>query len=190
VLRGWLDGSDTPEGLVVDQDLRWILIINLSRLGLIDESVITAELARDNTITGAEQAAGARAARPDPAAKADAWRQAVTEDEVPNETQRQLCARFVQPDQDEVLRPYLQAYLDAAAAMSAGTDGWATRGTSLRDNALVLLYPRLDDTAAQLDTVNAWLDRTELTPSVRRIVSERRDETARALRAQRATSGR
>ncbi len=188
VLRGWLDG-DGPEGLVVDQDLRWILIINLSRLGLIDDTVITAELGRDNTITGAEQAAGARAARPEAAAKADAWRLAVTEDGVPNETQRQLCLRFVQPDQDELLRPYLDAYLDAAAAMSAGTGAWATRGTSLRDNALILLYPRLDDTGAQLETVNGWLDRTELTPSVRRIVSERRDETARALRAQGAVSG-
>ncbi|WP_152364335.1 aminopeptidase N [Microlunatus speluncae] len=189
LLRGWLDGADVPDGLAVDQDLRWILIINLARLGLIDDAVITAESARDNTITGAEQAAGARAARPDPAAKTAAWQLAVVADGVPNETQRQTCLRFNQPDQDELVRPYLADYLDAAAAMSAGTGVWATRGTSLRDNALVYLYPRLDDTGAQLDQVNDWLDRTELTPSVRRIVSERRDETARALRAQRAASG-
>src|SRR5690606_36450729 len=183
VLEGWLVDRDVPDGLVVDQDLRWILIINLARLGRVDDAAIDAELARDRTITGAEQAAGARAARPDPEAKAEAWRLAVQDPEVPNETQRQICQQFVQPDQDDLLRPYLPAYLQAAEEMSAAQGVWATRGTSLRDNALVLLYPQLDDTAAQLSAVDRWLSSTELTPSVRRLVSERRDETARSLRA-------
>ena len=42
-----------------------------------DEAGIAAEEQRDSSITGAEQAAGARAARPTAEAKADAWRLAV-----------------------------------------------------------------------------------------------------------------
>lgn len=189
VINGWLVGEDVPDGLVVDQDLRWILILHLARLGLADDAMITAEQGRDNTITGAEQAAGARAARPDPAAKTEAWRLAVADGNVPNETQRQVCVGFVQPGQDELLRPYLAAYLEAAEQMSAGNGIWGGQGTSLRDNALILLYPRLEDAAEQLRTVDAWLAAADLTPSVRRLVSERRDETARSLRCQQAAEG-
>ena len=67
----------------VDTDLRWLLVDNLARLGRIDEAGIAAEEERDTSITGAEQAAGARAARPTAAAKAEAWRLAVEEDTCP-----------------------------------------------------------------------------------------------------------
>ena len=72
---------------------------------------IDAELTRDNSITGAEQAAGARAARPDPAAKAEAWRLAVEEDSIPNGTQGWICSALLGPgpgrDPGAVHRPLL-----------------------------------------------------------------------------------
>ena len=64
--QGLLDGSCTLEGLAVDQDLRWTLLTGLARAGRVDDAEIDAELERDNTIAGQEQAAAARVARPPP----------------------------------------------------------------------------------------------------------------------------
>src|SRR5699024_2739587 len=73
VLEALLEGSVTFEGLEVDQDLRWALLTGLARAGRVDELAIAAEEEADSTITGKENAAAARAARPDPAAKQAAW---------------------------------------------------------------------------------------------------------------------
>jgi aminopeptidase N len=43
-LAGWLEGRDLPEGLAVDTDLRWTLIVALSRLGRIGAAEIDDEL--------------------------------------------------------------------------------------------------------------------------------------------------
>ena len=72
VVAAWLAGSDVPEGLVVDQDLRWELLIGLVAAGRAGEAEIAAEEGRDRTTTGRERAAQARACVPTPEAKAAA----------------------------------------------------------------------------------------------------------------------
>jgi aminopeptidase N len=47
LLQGWLEGTDVPEALAVDADLRWLIILQLARLGAIGEAEIEAELTRD-----------------------------------------------------------------------------------------------------------------------------------------------
>ena len=68
-LEALLDGTLVFEGLSVDQDLRWVLLGNLARVGRADDARIDAEMATDNTISGQENAAGARAAMPTVEAK-------------------------------------------------------------------------------------------------------------------------
>ncbi|MCW2802317.1 MAG: pepN [Propionibacteriaceae bacterium] len=186
-LQGWLTGEQVPEGLHVDTDLRWIVLTALARLGVADEDAIEAENARDKTIAGAENAAGARAARPTAEAKADAWRLAVSENSIPNATQRAICSHFWQPGQDHVLAPYLEEYLVAAEDISAARGVWQKKTTSLRDNVLTLLFPQLSDKQRVLDRIDAWLPNAQLTDPVRRLVSERRDDAVRALRCQEAS---
>ncbi len=70
-LRDLLGGSVT--GLELDADLRWTLVSGLAKLGDADEAEIAAELERDDTNQGRENAAGARALRPTAEAKAEAW---------------------------------------------------------------------------------------------------------------------
>jgi aminopeptidase N len=176
-----------PAGLDVDTDLRWIVLTALARLGVADEDAIEAENARDKTIAGAENAAGARAARPTAEAKAEAWRLAVTENSIPNATQRAICGHFWQPGQDDVLAPYLEEYLVAAEDISAARGVWQKKTTSLRDNVLTLLFPQLSDKQRVLDRIDAWLPNAPLTDPVRRLVSERRDDAVRALRCQEAS---
>jgi aminopeptidase N len=183
-LRGWLDGVDVPPGLTIDASLRWLLVTQLARLGLLDEAAVDAEAKRDRTIMGAEQAAGARTARPTAEAKAEAWRLAVEEDSVPNETHKRICQQFWQRGQDDVLQPYVERYLRAAEDISASRGVWAHRGIALRKAVLGMLFPQPRDLAGFLEQLDAWLARTELADSVLRVISERRDDALRALRCQ------
>ncbi len=65
LLEALLDGSVELAGLTVAPDLRWTLITALARAGRADEARIADELVRDNTISGQERAAAARAVLPD-----------------------------------------------------------------------------------------------------------------------------
>jgi aminopeptidase N len=185
VLQAWLNGQETPEGLAVDTELRWHLLTNLSRIGAIGEAEISAELERDRTARGAERAAGARAASPDPAMKAEAWRLATLAD-TPNETHFQICTNFWQLEQEMTLTPYLEAYTKVAAAISAGEDGWADRSSAIRQHVLGLLFPRTAINSTSLAAIDSWLASVKLTDAVARQVHERRDDLARALRCQQA----
>jgi aminopeptidase N len=187
VLKAWLDGHEAPVGLAVDTDLRWHLLANLCRLGAAGEDLISAELAIDNTARGAERAAGARAARPDAAAKAEAWQLACADD-TPNETHFQICTSFWQFDQDAVLAPYVEAYREVVEAISAGRDGWADRSSAIRQHVLGQLFPRTLMDRESLASLDAWLASAKLTDAVSRQVIERRDDAERALRCQEAAS--
>ncbi|HEU5486330.1 MAG TPA: aminopeptidase N, partial [Microlunatus sp.] len=185
-LAGWLDGVGVPEGVEIDLELRWSCVLNLARLGRLDEAAIAAEADRDRTVTGAEQAAAAKAARPTAEAKAEAWRLAADADDVPNGTQRAITLAFWQRGQDEVLAPYVEKYLTAAAEISRGEDDWPTKGFALRENLLRYLFPVPEELAPFIERLDGWLAGTELVDSVRRPVVEGRDNAARALRCQRA----
>jgi len=186
-LQAWLSGRQVPAGLAVDADLRWVVLTELARLGVVDEAAIAAENVRDKTVTGAERAAGARAARPVTEAKEEAWRLAVTEDAITNSTQRSICGEFWQPGQDTVLAPFVERYLRAAEDISAARGVWEKKSTAMRDNVLASLFPQSADKQALLDLIDPWLASADLTDPVRRLVSERRDDAVRALRCQ-ATS--
>ena len=153
----WWSGQQVPDGLVVDADLRWLLVANLSRLGRLDEAAIAAEERRDPSITGAEQAAGARAAQPNAPAKAEAWRLAVEADDIPNPTHTAICVNFWLRGQDELLLPYVEPYLAVAEDISALRGVWADKAASLRKNVLRLLFPWPLDKQALLDRLDPWL---------------------------------
>jgi len=184
LLQGWVYEGSAPDGLVIDADLRWLLIANLSRLGRLDEAAIAAEQARDSSNTGSEQAAGARAARPDAAAKAEAWRLAVEDDSITNAQQNAICMGFWVRGQDHLLLPYVDRYFRTAEDISALRGVWASKGTSLRKNVLRSLFPWPVDKQALLDRLEPWLATAKLSSSVRRVIDERRDDTVRALRCQ------
>ncbi|GAA3533203.1 aminopeptidase N [Aeromicrobium flavum] len=174
-LRQVLGGS--VEGLELDADLRWSLIRGLARLGDADEAEIDAELARDDTNQGRENAAGARALRPLAEAKAEAWRRVVEDASTPNETRRQIAASFQVPGQVEVLAPYVDRYLEMADTVIDEMGVW------IGQNALIHLFPLANPTSEALAKVDAWLDATQAPAAARRYVMEGRDDLRRALKA-------
>jgi aminopeptidase N len=79
-LVDWLDGESVPDGLVVDQDLRWMLLYRLVVHGKSGAHDIAAESERDPSGQGAEQAARCHAAIADADAKARVWELIVNDD--------------------------------------------------------------------------------------------------------------
>ena len=178
-LKALLAGSLTFDGLEVDQDLRWALIAGLARAGAFGEAEIAAELERDNTISGQEKAAAARAQRPDAEAKAAAWQAVVVDQGTPNETAREISLAFNQPRQEQVLAPYVERYFEAADTI------WEHLGTHKASVALAGLFPRYAASPALLERADQWLETSPAEPAAKRFVREGRDAAARALAAQR-----
>ncbi|WP_296602796.1 aminopeptidase N [Nocardioides sp.] len=176
-LEALLDGGLEIEGLAVDQDLRWTLLTALAVNGR-EGTRIEAEAAADNTISGQEHAAAARASRPTAEAKAEAWEIAMVRDDVANETQRSVVLAFQRVGQDEVLAPYVEKYLAAADTM------WEEKGTQRASTALEFIFPRQLASQELLDRVDTWLESSPANPAAKRYVREGRADVARALAAQ------
>ncbi len=179
-MAGLLDGSESLEGLTIDTDMRWILLIALAAGGHADRARIEAELASDNTISGHEKAAAALAVLPDPDAKAQAWADGAVRDGVPNETQRNIAYVFDTAGQQEVLTPFLEQYLEVADTI------WEDKGVQIASTALEYMFPRALTSQATLDRVDTWLAESAANPAAKRFVAEGRADIVRALAAQQA----
>jgi aminopeptidase N len=172
------DGGEILPGLRVDTDLRWNLLHRLVILGAAGDPQIEAERSRDDTATGRRHAAYAFAARPTEQAKEDAWTQTVESDELPNALLRSTADGFHQPEQRELIRPFVGLYLDAVPRL------WAERTTDTAKTIIVRMFPRLLADTEIAETIRAWLDDADVPPAPRRLVVEGLADMERALRAQ------
>ena len=184
LIRGWLQNEEVPTDLAVDTDVRWLIVATLARRGVFGEEEIATELERDNTNTGAERAAGARAGLPTVEAKAEAWRLATADPDIPNETHRSIAMGFISYGQEDVLAPYVDAYAKLAEAISKREEGWDTRGYAAIGAALRWLFPETLATADVVERFRRYLAEGEPADQVRRLLSERLDEAERNLRIQ------
>ncbi len=184
LIHSWLEDVEVPVLLSVDTELRWLIVATLARRGVFGEAEIAAELERDNTNSGAEHAAGARASLPSAEAKTEAWRLATSEPEVPNETHRSIASSFVAYGQEELLTPYVDAYAELARQISAREGGWGERGYAAVGTALRWLFPEPLATADVVARFRGYLAEGQPSEQVRRLLSERLDEAERNLRVQ------
>jgi len=175
LLAGLLDGSVTVPGLAVDTDLRWQLLYRLVSRGSAGPAEIDAELARDATDAGARHAAACRAAIPDPAAKEEAWAQ-ITSGTLPNATFRATLNGFTDPDADELLDPYAEPYFDVVAGI------WRDWSSDMAQYFTQYAYPSWKITPEAIALADDYIARTSPPPSLRRLLTEGRDDVARALR--------
>ncbi|MEV5880570.1 aminopeptidase N [Streptomyces sp. NPDC052101] len=179
LLTDLLDGTSTIDGLDVDQELRWAFLEPLAAHGVADESVLAAELARDDTASGKRHQVRCLAARPSAAVKAQAWAQVVESDALSNALVEATIAGFDQPSQRELAAPYAQKYFAAIERV------WRERSIQIGMDVVRGLFPALQDRPETLAATDAWLQaHREAAPALRRLVLEARDDLARALRAQ------
>ncbi len=175
VLRGLLDGTRTIEGLVVDADARWALLMGLVAIGAAGAAEIDAEAERDATATGARRAATARALLPTKESKAETWQRAFHDDSVPNAVHEAMLLGFWHPAQRELTADYVERYFEEIRPL------WDRRPGEIAKNAVQYLFPPVVEprTVAAAD---AWLADAEQPAPLRRLVHEGRDGIARALR--------
>ncbi|MGW6062918.1 aminopeptidase N [Streptomyces sp. NPDC055189] len=180
LLEELVSGKQAIAGLAVDTELRWAFVHRLAAKGRLDEAGITAELDRDKTAAGERHAAAARAARPTPEAKAEAWASVVESDKLPNAIQESVISGFVQTDQRELLAPYTEKFFAAVKG------AWDSRSHEMAQQIAVGLYPAVQVSRATLDATDAWLDSAAPSAALRRLITESRAGVERALRAQEA----
>ena len=180
VLHRLLAGEHGLAGLEVSDDLRWTILERLCATGSVDESMVDAELARDGTADGARRHLSCLSARPTPEAKTAAWETVVGRAELPGAQLAAVIAGFSQPDQHELLAPYVARYFAVI------DDVFTHQSPETRKQIVTGLYPHTQIDQSTLDATDEWLARPQRPPLLRRMVLEGRDGIARAMRARAA----
>jgi aminopeptidase N len=176
-LRGLLEGKFTINGLDVDTELRWHFLHRLVVLGALGDDAIEAELERDPTAAGQRHGAAARAARPTPEAKAEAWRLAVEDETLPNAVQGAIISGFWNAEQVSLLEDYVEKYFEVVG------DVWRDRTAEMAQQVVIGLYPTLLVSPRVVERTDLYLQDPDVPPSLRRLLLESRDGVVRAFRA-------
>lgn len=181
-IRDWYDSGSVPGGPELDPELRWRILGRLCVLGAVDDAVIEAELTQDPSATGRQGAAHCRAALPDPEAKRAAWDAMFTTDELSNYLFTATAQGFWQPEQNDLLHPYVARYFPDAVAVAH------RRGPAIADAAGRHAFP-----AHAIDTHTLTLGESCIAdgdpiPALRRRLADQLDDLARALKIRTATA--
>ncbi|MEO6702488.1 MAG: aminopeptidase N [Jatrophihabitantaceae bacterium] len=174
-LQAWRHGTAVPAGLLIDPELRWALNCRLAGLGELSDAEIERELAEDESSAGVVYAALARALRPDPRAKEQAWA-LLTEPSTLSAYQLYATAEgFFHPMQDELTAAYLPRFFEQLPATAAHRQGWALGQVIQR------CFPVAAASVEVLELAEASLTSTDLDPTVRRAMSDRTDVLRRSV---------
>ncbi|WP_137843424.1 aminopeptidase N [Microbacterium sp. 2FI] len=173
------DGEIAFDGLEVDTDLSWQLLISLAAGGLASAGVIDEALVADNTAKGGEFAAQAKAALPTADAKAAAWESLVSNDDLPNTIVRSAALGFTHPAGKDLLGAFVQQYFDMLLPV------WNSRTYKIAEYLIAGLYPAPLASLELRDATRAWLSANADAPAaLRRLVAENVAGVERALSVQ------
>jgi aminopeptidase N len=175
-ISGLLSGEVVVQGLTVDTDLRWSLLRRLAATGRAGDAEVDAELSRDSTDQGRNQALGVRAAIPDAAHKAEAWR-LLTETELGPEGVYSLADGFGLGEHAELARPYAEKYFEVLPQL------WAARPEQMRVLLAERIFPYSSASPALLERVDEFLAAEQRDVAMRRVLVEARDTVTRQLRS-------
>ncbi|KUN87280.1 aminopeptidase N [Streptomyces griseoruber] len=175
-IDAWLADGTVPGGPELDPDLRWRVLARLAVLGATDEAAIAAELERDPSATGREGAARCRAALPDEDAKARAWAAMFASDDLSNYLFTATAQGFWQPEQADLVRPYVARYYEAAVAVAA------RRGPAIADAAGHWAFPGHAVDPETLALGETCLRDADPIPALRRKLTDQLDDLRRALK--------
>ncbi|MFC4911343.1 aminopeptidase N [Actinomadura gamaensis] len=175
-VRGLLDGTETLDGLTVDTELRWTLLRRLVVKGEAGQAELDAELKRDPTAAGERHAAAGAAAIPTAEAKAAAWEKIVS-GTLPNAVFRATIGGFVDPDQTELLVPYVDRYFAEVGRV------WKEWSSDTSQTFAEVGYPFLVIDQSTVDRTEAYIAEERPPSALVRLLSEGRDGITRALKA-------
>ena len=172
------------EGLPIDADLAWDLLISLVAGGRAGEVAIELQLSKDATASGERRAAHARAALPTAEAKRAAWDALLNAPEgkdLPNALQAETTGGFNHVHDPALIAGYVDEYFASIKRV------YETKTNEMATNLIEGLYPtlqagRVTDLQAKAD---AWLEaNADAHDALKRLVIEGRDGVRRALKNQ------
>jgi aminopeptidase N len=173
------DGEVSFDGLEIDTDLSWQLLVALAAGGVVTEGEIDAALEADNTAKGGEFAAQAKAALPTAEAKASAWSSLIDSDDLPNTIVRSAALGFVHPAGRDLLSEYVEPYFASLLPV------WESRTYKIAEYLIFGLYPAPLANVELRDATRAWLEsHADAAPALRRLVAENLAGVERALAVQ------
>ncbi|WP_439592695.1 aminopeptidase N [Microbacterium sp.] len=173
------DGAVTLDGLEIDTDLSWALLVSLAAGGVVTASDIDDALAADNTAKGGEFAAQAKAALPNVEARRIAWDALIEQDDAPNTIVRAAALGFTHPAGVDVLGGFVAPYFDMLLPI------WNSRSYQIAQYLIVGLYPAALANTELRDATRAWLaGNADAAPALRRLVNENLAGVERALAVQ------
>lgn len=123
-LDRWVTGTDLPEGIALDVDLRWRVLVRLATLGAVDLDRLDAELVVEPTGEARVHHARARASLPTPEAKAWAWSCFTGETEVANYELTAAGIGMWRGDQEAVTAAYVDRYFADLPETVRVRSGW------------------------------------------------------------------
>ncbi|MFC7548825.1 aminopeptidase N [Plantactinospora sp. GCM10030261] len=176
-LRSWLDGTEVPDGLTVDTQLRWTVLQALVANGAAGSAEIEAELSADRTSSGEREAVLSSALVPTAANKARVWAELTGDEAPPNWRHRALLQGLQHPGQVELIAPYTEKFFADADRV------WAKRDSEPAAEFALLAYPAYQVSEETVAATDTWLAATGHPAPLRRLVAEGRDGVVRALRA-------
>lgn len=172
-----LNGEKNINGIKLDEDKRWQIVIQLASKGVIDEAFIDSELQKSLNDFTKRYALTAKAALPNYEKKLWAWKSILEDKGIDNYDMSALIDGFYVTGQDELLKPFAEIYGEAIEY------AWKYRTA---DEALTItngLYPSTIVEPYVLDIADKALS-MDLPDEAKRTIMERKADTERALKAQ------
>ncbi|WP_396668227.1 aminopeptidase N [Microbacterium sp. R86528] len=178
-VAGVRNGEIVLEGLEIDTDLSWQLLVSLAAGGEVTAEEIDAALAADNTAKGADFAAQARASIPTVEAKRAAWASLIDNADLPNTIVRVITIGLTSPSSIEVLPAFIEPYFEMLLPM------WSSRTYKIAEYLVAGLYPAALASTELRDATRNWLMANSDAPAaLRRLVAENLAGVERALSVQ------
>ena len=179
VANGLLDGSVRLEGLEIDNDLRWSILIALAGVNALDEAGIDAELKKRDTTENREYAYQARAARSTAEAKDWAFEQALRNLNLTNMQMGAVVAGFASTAKGDLVKPYVERYFAEVEWI------WKNRTFHMAETLIEGLYPNYADVDELVERGQRWLDEhKDADQALRRMVLGKLDSSRRTLKVQ------
>jgi aminopeptidase N len=162
-----------------DPELRWRMLARRAELGEYDAAAVAAALEQDPDPDARVWALAVRTARPDAAAKEEAWQPLMVDLRIARTKARKLLTRmFWRPGQRELLQPFTGRYLETMRDLD--------RGMLTMMSLVPEMYPTAVADEAFLTEATAVADDPAVTPLIRHELTFANDALARQLRSREA----
>lgn len=164
--------------LAMGPEIRWAILRALAARDATSVAELDAELARDNTLTGAAAHLGARYSFPRAQTKQEVFDLVLSPGKHSNAEVDALLSAFNAPRSAHLRRPFAERFFTLADAI------WAAHPIEIANRIVRGLYPEVPEALAATDSLLAQEDKV-VAPALRRVLLECQDHLRRALVVQR-----